>query len=171
MPRAAAGLPADPHPYEVLPWQNPTCRGKHAKPSQECPRRRPSQDCPRRRPSGSPSPACWPSPPAPAGRTSTLDPSWTDADLWTTYTLNLELHFFKFTASLGRKPRRRTFTRPKVFTMVTTVVVNFSPYSKTKRLPGPITARAPVVASRPPARPVARDRAGRWVGKKFFSLF
>jgi hypothetical protein len=60
-------------------------------------------------------------------------------------------------------------SKQKLFTMVTTVVVNFSPYSKTKRLPGPITARAPVVASRPPARPVARDRAGRWVGKKFFS--
>ena len=51
--------------------------------------------------------------------------------------------------------------------MVTTVVVNFSPYSGTKRLPGPTTARAPVVASRPPARPVACDRAGHWVGRKF----
>ena len=44
--------------------------------------------------------------------------------------------------------------------MVTTVVVNFSPYSKTKRLPGPITARAPVVASRPPARPVGPAALG-----------
>ena len=28
-----------------------------------------------------------------------------------------------------------------------------------------------MVASRPPARPVARDRAGHWIGKKFFSKF